>query len=460
MTPPERPIDSRENDPMSEAQAEVEALIRLARAGQFLEFKERASEVHASDLSDALAALDEATQLSVVQHLGAELVSEALAEMEPEERPSSVLNALSPEHAADIIDELASDDAADVLADMQPEHVSTILKLVEDRKEIEELLRYGEETAGGIMAAEVVVVNVEATAAEAIDEIRRQSEEVEDFFQVYCVDDNGRLAGVLPVQKVVCVPKTRRVGEIMESPPAVVKPNQDQEEVARLMARYNVAAVPVVDDDGKLLGRVTFDDVIDVVEAEQTEDLLKFSGASGDELLAAGWGNAVKNRLPWLLLNLLTASIAAFTVWHFQETLEAVIILAAVGPVVAGLGGNAGTQALAVTVRRVALGLVPAEQSTAILLKEILVGLINGVVIGAIVASVAVALGYGWVMGLVVLCALWGNIFVAGLAGASIPLLLEKLGLDPAVASSVFVTAFTDMFGYLIFLGLATKLLL
>ena len=446
---------------MSEPIQLVEELKRLARAGDVQAFRAKAEQVHASDLSDAFAALDDELRVRLIRQLPPGLVSEALAEMEPEERPSELLEALPDEHAADIVEELAVDDAADVIAELPPDRADTILKLVDDRQEIEDLLKYDEDSAGGIMTSEIVSVDQGATAAEAIEEIRRQSEQVEDFYQVYCVDADQRLVGVLPLRRLVCTAPNTPVASIMEATPAVASSDLDQEEVARLMSRYNVAAVPVVDEVGRLLGRVTFDDVIDVVEAEQTEDLLKFGGGSGDEQLGGGWFSAVRKRLPWLSVNLLTALLAALIIRYFQDTIEAILVLAALGPVIAGMGGNAGTQALAVTVRRVALGLVSREQAARVIGKEILVGVINGLVMGVVMgAMTASVLGTGWMLGVVVMLAMWGNIMVAGMAGAAIPLLLDRLGADPAVASSVFVTTFTDIVGYFLFLGLASAFLL
>ena len=445
---------------MTEPRLLVEELTRIAEAGDVESFRARAEMVHPSDLADAFAALDEDLRVRLIEQLPPELVSGALAEMEPEEGPSEVLEALPDERAADIVEELATDDAADVIADLDPERADKILKLVEDREEIEDLLRYDEDTAGGIMTTEFVSVTDTVTAAEAIDEIRRQSEQVEDFYHIYCVDSREVLVGLLPLRRIVCVPPDRPVTEVMEPAPVVATPHQDQEEVARLMSRYNMPAVPVIDDGGRLIGRITFDDIIDVVEAEQTEDMLKFGGASGDERLGGGWFSSVRKRLPWLMVNLLTASLAGFIVWVFKDTIEAILVLAVLGPVIAGMGGNAGTQALAVTVRRVALGLIPRERAAPVIGKELLVGLINGLVVGIVVGTVASILGSDQMLGVVVLLAMWGNVFVAGIAGASIPLLLDRLSLDPAVASSVFVTAFTDMVGYFLVLGLASVLIL
>ena len=210
------------------------------------------------------------------------------------------------------------------------------------------------------MTTHLVTVRDTATAADALEEIRRQSEEVEDFYQVFVVDGDRRLVGILPFKEPggeparTADPRVHGAGADIS-----VKPDLDQEEVARLMARYNLPSVAVVDDTGRLLGRVTFDDVIDVVEAETTEDLLKFGGVSPDEELAAGWTDSVRSRLPWLYVNLLTAFLAGGVVYFFQDTLQRTVTLAVWMPIIAGMGGNAGTQALAVTVRRLALGLIP-----------------------------------------------------------------------------------------------------
>jgi magnesium transporter len=230
--------------------------------------------------------------------------------------------------------------------------------------------------------------------------------------------------------------------------------------VARLMARYNLPSVAVVDETGRLLGRVTFDDVIDVVEAETTEDLLKFGGVSPDEELGAGWTESVRSRLPWLYVNLLTASLAAGVVYFFRHTVAATLALAIWMPVIAGMGGNAGTQALAVTVRRLALGLIPSHLFLRVVGKEVLVGMTNGLAIGAVVGLAAAILGEESMLGLVVFLAMSGNLLVAGFAGAFIPIVLERFGVDPAVASSIFVTTFTDVCGFVLLLGLAGWLLL
>ncbi len=445
---------------MTDRKVNLELMRELVRSANFTEFVRRAHDLEPPDLADVLGSLDDDERLAVVRVLPPEISGPALVEMPDETRAEETFAALDPAVAADIVEELEDDEAADILGALEPEEQQRILTAVEDRSEVERLLRYDEETAGGLMTSRLVVVPETATAGEALEQIRNQTEDVEDFYQVFVVDGAGRLVGLLPLKDLVISPLSRAVGHFMESADIRVTPDLDQEDVARLMARYNLPSVPVVDASGRLLGRVTFDDVADVVEAETTEDLLKFSGGSADEDIAAGWHEAVRSRLPWLLVNLITAFLAGGVVLLFQDTLIRMTVLAAIMPIIAGMGGNAGTQALAVTVRRLALGLVPRGRSLQVIGKEMVVGLVNGLAIGTVVAVASSALGYTAMLGLVVFMAMVGNLFVAGFAGAFIPILLDRLNIDPAVASSIFVTTFTDVCGFLLLLQLADRLIL
>ena len=445
---------------MSASPDRVEWMVDLVRNGEIPVFVRRAHDFEPADLADVLAALDEDERLAVVQALPPELSSQALAELPEDAHAEQTLAALSPERAAEIVEELEDDDAADILRELGPEAQEAILQEVEDRTEVERLLKYEEETAGGRMTTHLVTVRDTATAADALEEIRRQSEEVEDFYQVFVVDGDRRLVGILPFKSLVVSRPERQIREFMEPADISVKPDLDQEEVARLMARYNLPSVAVVDDTGRLLGRVTFDDVIDVVEAETTEDLLKFGGVSPDEELAAPWTDSVRSRLPWLYVNLLTAFLAGGVVYWFQDTLQRTVILTVWMPIIAGMGGNAGTQALAVTVRRLALGLIPEHRLLGVVGKEVLVGVTNGLAVGVVVGLVAALLGEHPMLGLVVFMAMTVNLLVAGFAGAFIPIVLERFGVDPAIASSIFVTTFTDTFGFLLLLGHARSQLL
>jgi magnesium transporter len=437
-----------------------ERLLELVEAGQFQRFVELARELEPADLADVLAALDDEERLQAVRALPPDISADALAEMPEEAHAEETLAALDTAQAADILEELEDDDAADILGDLDPAEQERILAEVDDPSEVEELLRYDEETAGGLMTTHVVTVLDTVTAAEALQGIREQADEVEDFYQIFVVDQLSHLVGYLPLKSLVVSPLERPVRDMMEDADIVVAPDVDQEEVARVMARYNLPSVPVVTGDGRLLGRVTFDDVDDVVEAETTEDLLKFGGVSADEELGAEWRSAVRSRLPWLTVNLLTAGLASAVVLVFRDVIQATVVLAALMPLIAGMGGNAGTQALAVTVRRLALGTIPRGQSLRVIGKETLVAAVNGLVVGMAVGVVTLSLGEGPRLGLLVFVAMTGNVLIAGCAGAFIPILLQKLGVDPAIASSVFVTTFTDIAGFLLLLGLAGMILL
>ena len=432
-----------------------QAMVELARAGRTEAFIALAKKLEPADLADILAHLDDEDRFRVVRAMPPRLSGEALVEMSEGSHPEATLAALAPEQAAEIVEELDDDDAADLLGELEPETQERILSEVEDRPDVESLLRYDEETAGGRMTTHLVTVRDGDTAGQALDSIRKQAEEVKDFYQVFVVDGARRLVGTLPLKDLVTSPPDRPVRAFMEPSDIYVQPELDQEEVARIMSRYNLPSVPVVDPSGRLLGRVTFDDLVDVVEKESTEDLLQFGGVSADEELEADWDVAVKSRLPWLYINLLTAFMAGGVVYLFQGTVQRAVALAVWMPIIAGMGGNAGTQALAVTVRRLALGLIQPTLFTKVLGKEVLVGLINGFANGLVVALVAVLLGEGPKIGLVVFLAMTGNLLVAGFAGAFIPILLERKGVDPAVASSIFVTTFTDVCGFLLLLGLA-----
>jgi magnesium transporter len=421
--------------------------------------------MHASDLADLLEELAEEHRVALLSVLPAELASAALSEMEEGEDRAELLSALEPGKRAELLQELPDDDAADLIGELEPPEQEKILETLpaEDAGELKDLLRYGEDTAGGLMTTELVAVAAHLSAAQAIEDVRVQGREIEDFYTVFVVDEAKHLLGTLRLDDLVIADPTSRVGELVEAPIATVRPDVDQEEVGRLISRYNLAAIPVVSEDEVLLGRITFDDVIDVIEAEQTEDILLMAGLGSDEeALRYTWTESVRARMPWLFVNLFTAALASTVVYAFSDTIESVVILAAIMPIVAGLGGNAGTQALAVTVRSLAVDRTPGKKRplTDHVRRELGVGLINGVVLGVVVALLATLLGGDPMLGVVVLLAMWGNLVVAGFLGSFVPSLMDRLGLDPAVASSMFVTPFTDLCGFLFLLGLGSALLL
>jgi magnesium transporter len=442
-----------------------ERIAALIGEGDISRLEAMLEEFHPSDIADVVESLNDEFRLALVRALPTELASETLSEMEEGEVRSELLTTLAPSEGAELLQELSDDDATDLVGELAPETQDRLLAELptEEAGDIRDLLQYDEETAGGIMTTALVSVLGHFTAGEAIEAVRVQGREVEDFYTVFVVDDDAKLLGTVPLDDLILSDPGHRIRDLVQPTVASVVPKSDQEEVGHMISRYNLASIPVVSADGVLLGRVTFDDVIDVIEAETTEDLLLFSGVSEAEELRGSSMEAVRARLPWLLLNTMTASLAATVVWLFRSEIAAATLLAVVMPVVAGLGGNAGQQALAVTVRRLATSAGPLEARGRVVGKEIQVALFNGGAIGLIVAGasgmLALAMGVDARLGLVVLLAMWGNIAMAGFAGSFIPTLLDRVGQDPAVASTVFLTALTDLTGFLLLLGLATIIL-
>lgn len=418
--------------------------------------------LHPSDLAGLLEELPLETQKKILGLMPAEVASEALSEMDEDAQPEELLSSLPPDVMVGILEELDYDDAADLLAQLPTHKLRKIFDLIpkEDSLVIQRLMDYEEESAGGLMNPEVLKVSGDLTRRQALEEIILQSEEMEDFYAIYVVEPDDTLIGVVAIKDLLRAKASAKLRDLVLDKLHMVTVDTDQEEVARIMAKYNLPAVPVVDDQQKLLGRVTFDDIMDVMETESTEDLLKIVGVSEDESLRGTWWDAVKSRLPWLLINVVTASTAGFVVSMFSSTLEKIVILASYMPVIAGVAGNGATQTLAVTIRLLATEEIPEKRYWNVILKEISVGLLNGAVIGGIVSLVAYFTQANPLLGLVVFMAMVCNLFIAGFAGSAVPLFLQRIKVDPAVASSILITAFTDILGFSLLLGFATWILL
>ena len=440
----------------------IEELQRLLASEEVQPLVEWVEGLHATDLADVLEHLEgDEVRLRLLELVPAPLASDTLTEMEEEEHPAALLAQMEPGRIAELVDELADDDAADLIGDLEPDQQERVLEVVEDSEEIRELLEYPEESAGGIMTRELLSVPFESTAGQALEQLREVAEDREDFYTIFVTDPNARLRGVVKLAALALASPSTRLSDMIEEPVGVVPVDMDQEEVGRILSRYNLVSIGVVDEDGRLVGRITFDDVIDVVEAETTEDILRFAAVSEEEQLRGTMVGAVRSRLPWLMVNLLTAVAASSVVYAFRDTIQRMAVLAAVMPIIAGMGGNAGTQALAVTIRRIALTDETMAQRWSTVSKELLVGLVNGLVLGLLVAGLSTLLpNTPPALGLVVMVAMWGNLVIASVLGAFFPIVLERCGVDPAVASSIFVTTFTDLFGFLLLLGLASAFVL
>ena len=436
--------------------------IKTALDGNDAELELVLNEYHASEIAILFEKLPQEAKERIINLLPAELASEIISEMTEESHPEDILISLNPEKRSEIIEELDYDDATDIISQLDESEQQEILQDLdhEDASSIRALLSYDEDTAGGLMNSEFICVNINADKKEALEEIIRQSEEMEEFYTIYVVDDADILQGIVSIKDIIKARGEVKVRNLVQKDFVYVKAGLDQEDVASLISQYNLTSIPVVDDNMKLLGRITVDDIIDVMEAENTEDILKISGVSEDEELSGNWQDAVKSRLPWLIINLGTAFLAASIIRNFDATVKNLAIISAYKTIIAGMGGNTATQALAVTVRRISLSDLSDRQAYNTVLKEFLVGLINGASNGVIVFAVAYFYDASPMLGLVLFLAMTGNLVVAGLTGASIPLILKRVGIDPAVASSIIITTFTDCIGFFLPLWLASKLLL
>ena len=321
--------------------------------------------------------------------------------------------------------------------------------------EVQHLLEYADQTAGRIMNPNVFALFEDLTAGEAIEALQR-SREVEMVFYLYVVDARRHLVGVISLRRLLLVSPETPLNRIMTADLITARVEMDQEEVAKLVASYNLLAIPVIEDDNKLVGIITVDDIIDVIKDEATEDIYRMAGVASDESVSTSPGEAIRKRLPWLGVNLVTAILAALVVRSFQSTIDEVVALAAFMTIVASMGGNAATQTLTVIVRGIALGELTWSNSRKALGKEALVGLGNGIILGSVGAFVAwLVVGnlyFGGILGL----AMAINLLIAAVAATLIPITLRALKVDPALASSVFITTLTDMFGFFAFLWLAT----
>ena len=432
---------------------------RLQRIGATANLLNLLQKQHPADLAEVFSELPDRERRSAFDTLlgrNSRLAMEAISELEPEVRVPLLVEHPA-EELAHLFQEVPSDDAAAVIGDL-PEALSTsVLELMrrKDSDEVQHLLEHADQTAGRIMNPDVFALSEDLTAGEAIEALQR-SRDVEMVFYLYVVDARRHLVGVISLRRLLLVSPETPLKRIMTTDLTTARVDTDQEEVAQLVASYNLLAIPVVDDENKLVGVITVDDVIDVIKDEATEDIYRMAGVSSDEHVFSSARESLQKRLPWLGVNLVTAILAALVVRLFQSTIDQVVALAAFMTIVASMGGNAATQTLTVIVRGIALGELTWSNSGKALVKEAMVGIGNGLVLGLVGAGVA-----WWVVGNpyfggILALAMVINLLVAAVAATLIPIALRALRIDPALASSVFITTLTDMFGFFAFLGLAT----
>jgi magnesium transporter len=422
--------------------------------------RELLSALHPADVADLMGFLAADAREELIPHLDPETLAEILSELDSEIR-EEVLEHVPSATLAKAIGEMESDDAADVVDDLEDDKRAEVMAAMPEleRAAIESTLSYGDETAGRLMQREVVAAPQFWTVGQAIDHFRKDSEELPElFFDIYVVDPAYKPVGAVPVSGLLRVARQTPLAQIME-PVTEITVDLDQEEVAYIFDKYHLISAPVVDAAGRLVGQITVDDIVGVVQEEGEEDILALAGVS-DAGRDAGVVGIVRSRLPWLLVNTLTAALSASVIGAFEGEIEKLAILAALMPVVASLGGNAGTQTLTVAVRALASRELSAFNAVRTVTREMAVGLANGIVLAVITGGVIFAIFHDARLSIAFGLAMVINFFMAGLAGAVIPLALDRMGRDPAVSSSVFVTFVTDFTGFFAFLGLAALILL
>ena len=443
--------------PLTRTPLLADTVRKLVARGAYVNAYKILNRLHPSDVAAILGDLSEHLRRDTFKTLyrrDLTLASEALSELGPE-RGAVILSEMSSQEISLILQELDPDDAADFVADLPDELQEAILGAMraKEASEVEDLLQYPEQTAGRIMSPKVFSLEEESTVEEAIRELQ-DAGDLEMVFYIYVVDEHGNLVGVLSLRQLLLKRPEIPLEDIMETDVIRVTTDTDQEEVSQLVASYNILAIPVVDTQNKLVGVITVDDVIDVIKEEATEDMYRLAGLDVEEHVFTPPLTSIRKRMPWLVVNLVTAFLAALVVSQFEGTIARFATLAVFMPVVPLLAGNAGNQTLTVMVRGIALGELSWANSRKALVKEFLVGIANGVTLGALVGIV----GYLWkgdaIIGAVLSLAMLGTLLVAAVTGTIVPLFLRWLKVDPALASSVFVTTATDVTGFSLFLGL------
>ena len=436
--------------------ADYKEITRLLTSGVPDNIQRLVDETHPADILEAVqeeAGGDYKYLLALPDDFLADVIDEAdddeydiLKVMEPE-RTRSVLNRMSVDEIADLVQELEDDNKDAVITSLLRGRTKTA---------VSKLLKYDEDTAGGIMTTQFIAIYASNTVMKALNYLKTEVDAETSYYMYVVKKEDYTLLGVVSLRDLVMAPFDTLIEEIMNTNVISVNANLDQEEVAEVFSKYGYAALPVVDDSGKMIGIVTVDDVIDVLTEEATEDIYHMGGVNKEEKIDGTVLEAVKSRLPWLAVNLVTALLASTVIAQFDGTIEKIVALSAVMTIISGMGGNAGTQALTMVVRALSLNEIDKNNAVPILRKEILAGLLNGAAIGAMVAAIALFYHFNPWFGLIAGIAMVMNMVCAAMAGFLIPIFLEKMHIDPALASSVFVTTVTDCLGFFFFLGLAT----
>jgi magnesium transporter len=435
----------------------VGEVIKALEAGDAASLRELVGELHEADAGAVIEALDPELRPRLIALMGSDFDFTALTQVDDTIR-EEILEELPPATVAEGVRELDSDDAVAILEDLPKEDQAEILEQLPpvERIALKRSLDYPEYSAGRRMQDEFIAVGPDWTVGQTIDYMRETPDLPERFWEIYVVDADRRLVGVVALDRLLRTKRPVPIRDLFEEDLHPVNTTDEQDEVARLFERYDLVSAPVVGKDNRLVGVITFDDIVDVIEEEAEEDIKALGGVSGEEELSDSVWTIARSRFPWLLANLLTALVSAWVISHFEGSIGKMVALAVLMPIVASMGGNAGTQTMTVTVRAIATRELSSANARRIIRRELLVGLLNGLVFAVILGTVAAISFKIADLGLVMALAMVTVLSAAALGGILIPLILTRLGVDPAVSSGPFVTTVTDVIGFLSFLGIAT----
>ena len=449
-------VNPQDEDEEFEVESLVPEISDALSAGSLELARTLTKDLRAPDLADVIELLKPAERVQLIQALGAEFDFEVFSELDETVR-DQLSEDLPNEFLARAVTELDTDDAAYIIEGLEESDKEEVLSQLTtgDRAALERNLEYPEETAGRLMQAHFVAVAPFWTVGRVIDFMRESDDLPDHFDAIFVVDPSYRVLGSVELSRLLRTKREVGIDTIMVTDQHVVLATEDQEEVARQFKRYDLMSAPVVDENQRLVGVVTVDDVVEIIHDEAEEDMKALAGV-GDESLADSVLETVKSRVPWLIVNLGTAILASFVIQQFDATIEQMVALAVLMPIVASMGGNAGTQTMTVTVRALATSKLGSVNAPRVIGREALVGLLNGAVLSIIMAAVVFLWFGSSMLGAVIAAAIVVNLFAAALAGILIPLVFDHLELDPAPASGVFVTMVTDCVGFFAFLGLAS----
>lgn len=435
----------------------VQKLIKLLKHKD-RQFTNLVEEMHPSDLAELVEKLNDEQKKELFEILDDDEAALIIPEMEDVDQVS-LFQVLDKERASSILKEMSSDEAVDLLSDLPSAEAQELLTRMEDPEEIEGLLKFPEDTAGGLMTTEYLSLPENMPVEEAIQRLREVASEVEIIYYIYVINEENRLIGVISLRELISADDGTLLKDIMKTNVISVDVGLDQEEVARLVARYDLLAVPVIDEKESLRGIITVDDILDVIEEEATEDIYRLAGTSevrGVELINASVLNVSRKRLPWLIVSLMGGFFSGSVIGVFEETLQAVVILAIFIPVIMDMGGNVGSQSSTVFVRGLATGEIEADEVWRYFFREARIGLTMGIVCGLIIGVSAFFWQQLPYLGVIVAVTMFSTVTLAAIIGTLIPLFFWKMGADPAISAGPFVTTIKDVTGLLIYFYIAT----